>query len=198
MDNTPFYPNQGYLKRNLAPELFSTRSLEALAKAENLARAKGVLSSNLANALLPNALVEGWNNFGIVDGRYGYPPNKRRDQVMENMGLRVVNSDAPEVLKKYADMSRDTVGGYQLFPHAGLDASAKLATALLAEKAHLYGEDKAIERWNGKGRATEEYYGDYVQADAKNHARKVQMMVEMLKHPANREISTTYQKLRGY
>lgn len=63
------------------------------------------------------------------------------------------------------------------------------------EKARLYGEDKAIERWNGKGRSIEDDGYTFARADAKNHARKVQEMEGLLKDPANARIAALYRGL---
>lgn len=189
----PFFPSRDYETRNWAPETISSDSLRALASAQATAEKSGVLSRGLASQLLPIAMTEGWDKFGVVDGYMGYPANPRRDATMEKMGLRMANSDDPEILKKWSDGQRDTVDGYRLAPHAGVDQYAKLAAAVLAEKAKLYGEGNAVERWNGKGRATEEFYGEAVQADSANHARKVAEAARMLKRPGNAQLRNTYE-----
>jgi hypothetical protein len=72
--------------------------------------------------------------------------------------------------------------------------SAKMAALVLAEKARLYGEDKAVERWNGKGKAIEDtgYGSEY--ADARNHVSKINEMNKMLAHPLNSNIANAYKR----
>jgi len=72
---------------------------------------------------------------------------------------------------------------------------AKVAAAMLAEKAAIYGQDKAVERWNGNGRTISK--NGQVFADSQNHARKVKLMAEMLKHPANAQTMNFYKSLLG-
>jgi hypothetical protein len=170
--------------------------LTELAKAQKLAQQQGLLSPSLANKMLPNALVEGHELFGVVDGVYGYPATPRRDAAVEAMGLRMANSDDPRILKQWSDVTRDTKAGYSAV-RGDTGTAAKLAALILAEKARLYGEDKAIERWNGKGRAMEDVYGDLIPANAKNHAAKVAEMERMLMNPKNAQIRNTYRGLLG-
>lgn len=191
-----YFPSMKYIERNWQPEQIGQHSLKALAEAEKLARSQGVLSPALADKFMPNALVEGWaNSFGVVNGTYGYPANPRRDEVIRKMGLTMANSDDPALIKKWSNVERDTKAGYRLKHDASPSQYARLAAAILAEKARLYGEDKAIERWNGKGSAVEEDYGALYYADAENHARKVNQMAEMLNSPANAKIRNYYRQL---
>lgn len=192
----PYYPSERYITKNLAPESFNYEPLASLAEAQTKAVKSGLLSENLAGKLLPNALVEGWDNYGVIDGSLGYPANKRRDAMFAKMGMHMANSDSPDLLKKWANVQRDTVGGYRLL-HPSQDMSARMAAIVLAEKAHLYGEDNAIERWNGKGKAVEDYYGESVKADSKNHVRKVDEMIRMLNHPKNASMRNVYRGLLG-
>lgn len=199
MDNTtqrlPYYPNQGYLDKNWRPETFSAASLAALAKAQKIAVANKVLSEQLAAKMLPNALTEGWDMFGVLGGRYGYPATPSRDNVLRSLGLSVSDDSSPD-----ADIVRYGKDGYQINPQIvdkdrQVEINARLAAAILAEKARLYGEDNAIERWNGKGSAIERYAGLTVPANAKNHAAKVAEVERMLAHPANATILEAYQQM---
>lgn len=196
-----FFPNQKYIDSKWKPEQYPMNSLTSLANAERLARATGVLSESLASQMFPNALTEGHSHFGIVNGRYGYPASPERDKILKKMGLTIgpmqgsVGTDM--------DIVSDPKTGYWVNrnitdPSRQVDISARLSAAILAEKARLYGEDKAIERWNGKGRAVERYDNRAIQADAGKHARKVQTMAEMLSNPANAEIMAAYKAARGY
>ena len=179
-----YYPSEKYIRKNWAPEEFSAQDLKAIAESENVARKSGTLSNRLAEMLLPNALVENNPSFGVVDAKFGYPPNTARDALFTRLGLKV---------DKVAD-------GYEL-PRSNnttAEQRALMAAAVLSEKARLYGEDKAVERYNGKGRAVEEDYGYSARADSANHARKVQEMARMLQDPLNAAIMQTYRQYRGY
>ena len=193
-----YIPSDKYIRKGWKPEQIDESTLANLAKAQALAQKVGLLSPNLANQMLPNALVEGWSNYGVVDNKLGYPPNKRRDDAFEKMGMTVANSDAPQVIKNWSHVLRDTKEGYWLpqVTHSQQNA-AKLAAITLAEKAKLYGEDKAIERWNGRGRAIEDVDGSLVQADSANHARKVAEMARLLQHPSNAKLMNMYKGLLG-
>ena len=110
-----YFPSMKYIEKNWQPEQIGQHSLKALAEAEKLARSQGVLSPGLADKFMPNALIEGWpNSFGVVDGTYGYPANKRRDEVIRKMGLTMANSDDPALIKKWSNVERDTKAGYRL------------------------------------------------------------------------------------
>lgn len=199
--NVPFYPSRAYLDRNWAPEHLPRPALAALAQAQSTAQKEGILPPALAQQMLPMALVEGWpESFGVVDGRYGYPANPRRDELVRRMGFTIANSDDPRLIKKWAQVHRDTRDGYQINPMMQTERgytqmAARMVPLILAEKARLYGEGKAVERFNGRGRAVEEVYGDTVQADSANHARKVAEAGRMLKNPANAHIAALYRGL---
>lgn len=168
-----FYPSQKYIQNNWAPEDVMPGDLVALAQAQRKATDSGVLSTNLARSFLANALVENTPSYGVVNSKLGYPPSPQRDRMFLKLGLKV--NRMPE--------------GYELPTGSGPTQRALMAAAVLAEKARLYGEDKAIERYNGKGRAIEDvpYFGEQ-RADANNHARKVAEAEAMLRHPKNASV----------
>jgi hypothetical protein len=56
--------------------------------------------------------------------------------------------------------------------------------AMMAAKVMNYGEDLAMERWNGQGQG----YGRVGYADAKNHARKVAELELLLTNPKNAQM----------
>lgn len=226
-----YYPNEGYLKKNLKPESIPVEYLSALAKAEKLARQSGVLSQKVADAFLANALVEGrFQNshatqpFGF--NSYGYPVTPQRTDRFKKMGISIgpyVSAEAPpesdnwdmaqwdlwEERKKRAAKPMHQIGIGQENPDEMLEQSAyivqrnapginpefyaKMAAITLAEKAALYGEDRAVERWNGKGVA-KNFKGKVV-ANANNHAKKVSEMMKMLAHPSNLSLMNQYQGL---
>lgn len=87
-ERLPFYPNEGYLRRNWAPEQIPVESLQALAAAQAMAEAQGILPPSLAAMLLPIAITEGrWGDFGV--NQYGYPPTPERDARIQKMGMTV-------------------------------------------------------------------------------------------------------------
>lgn len=218
-DEVPYYPSPKYLRRNWAPEKASRKDIAAVVDAQKRAAKIGALSPELSKALLPNLLTEGRPaQFGVRD--FEYPPNPRRDALLRGMGLALEGDVTPpprppQGISSDADVAewgrRMEAQGYRypdLFPKAGVgyykddyaamdDAdysrtlNARLAAAMLSEKARLYGEDKALERWNGVGSGWA--YGPNTQwADAKNHARKVRTLAQMMEHPANQELMKAY------
>jgi hypothetical protein len=200
-----FYPSEKYLKKNWAPEKIPVNTLKHLASAQRRAVEQGVISPNLANKMLPNTLVEGWDTgYGVVGGTYGYPASKERDAILQKMGL-VVSDYPTNNVNTYPDVMRDQKAKAGYWVPSGLlsadtdrfhKAYASLVPVILAEKARLYGEDKAIERWNGKGRAIEDNgYDDAQVANAMNHVKKVDEMMRMLNHPANAELLNMYKGL---
>ena len=55
----PFYPSQRHIEKNLAPEQnMSNMGLEVLAQANQIARKNKLMSPQLADKMLPTALVE--------------------------------------------------------------------------------------------------------------------------------------------
>lgn len=164
----PYYPSQRYIDRNLAPELnLSMQQLEALAQANQEARRSGLMSAKLADRMLPTLMVEGAT--GISS--WGYPDTPKYREILTKAGL-------PPTLAEINAMPHEGQTDYDRDLRA-----AKLMHAVMAAKAAQYGDEKAIERWNGAGRVAG---GGAVYADAANHARKVLEMEQMLAHPKNK------------
>jgi hypothetical protein len=161
----PYYPQQRYITENLAPDLGITRSqLEALAQANQTAIKSGLMSPALAAKMLPTLLTE--NATGIKS--WGYADTPKYRDILTKAGL-------PPTLKE--------INAMKLSDDYDLEVrNAKLMHAMMAAKAQNYGEDKAIERWNGQGTAK----GGY--ANAANHARKVTELETLLQHPKNAEM----------
>jgi len=169
----PHYPSQRHIEKNLAPEQNMTRmGLEALAQANQEARKNKLMSFSLADKMLPTTLVEGGN---IHINHWGYPDTPKYREILTKAGL-------PPTREGIIDLPRDTTYDQTLI-------QAKLMHALMAAKALQYGEDKALERWNGKG--TNARLG----ADSENHYRKVLETDAMLKHPKNKELMDTWSAL---
>jgi hypothetical protein len=171
----PYYPSQRHIEKNLAPEQNMSRmGLEALAQANQEARKNKLMSPSLADKMLPTTLVEG----GAINiNGWGYPDTPKYREILTRAGL-------PPTREGIIDLPRDTTYDQTLI-------QAKLMHALMAAKASQYGEDKALERWNGKG--TNARLG----ADSANHYRKVLETDAMLKHPKNKELMNTWGALNN-
>ena len=165
----PFYPSQRHIEKNLAPEQnMSNMGLEVLAQANQIARKNKLMSPQLADKMLPTALVEA--SIGI--NNWGYPDTPKYQDILTKAGL-------PPTREGIYALPRDTIYDQELI-------QAKLMHALMAAKAAQYGDDLALERWNGKG--TNVRFG----ADASNHYRKVLETDALLQHPKNKELMDTW------
>jgi hypothetical protein len=165
----PYYPSQRYIEKDLAPELgMSHMQLDALAQANQIARKNKLMSPQLADKMLPTLLVEGATG---VNG-WGYPDTPKYRDILTKAGLPPTRE---EIMRSPIDTEYDR----NLL-------SSKLMHAVMAAKAAQYGDDLALERWNGKG--TNARRG----ADAQNHYRKVLETDAMLKHPKNKEMMDTW------
>lgn len=177
-----YYPNEEYLRRNWAPEKIPEESLRALAQAQKKAVGAKVLSPFLADKFLPNALVEGRS------GLPGYEVDDvtRNLQYDPHMGASFgVRTDTrspmmEQLINQMGGMPKYANQEEEYFDPKG---PALRAAAALAEKAKIYGDEMAIERWSGIGSL------------AKHHVRKVDDMMKMLKHEKNSAIREAYQKM---
>lgn len=214
-----YYPNKKYIERKWAPERVSLSDLMALAQAQKLATQNGVLPQDLADMMLPIAMTEGRmsqyvdgyevpGDFGI--NTYAYPPSQERDARFSRLGLRVGTTAAnppPELAtdqeleawdkarkqeEKNVDVFPSSDRQSYLFDSENPSIAARMAAAMLAEKAAQFGPENAVERWNGNGKRV--VNGKTV-ADSANHKRKVGEMMQMLRDPANAKIWNTYQGL---
>jgi hypothetical protein len=171
----PYYPSQRYIDKNLAPELnLSQQQLEALAQANQEARRSGLMSGRLADRMLPTLMVEGAT--GISS--WGYPDTPKYREILTKAGL-------PPTLEEINNMTYQTDYDRSL-------RKSRLMHAVMAAKAAQYGDEKAIERWNGAGRVAG---GGAVYADAANHARKVLEMERMLANPKNKPFRDAWAEL---
>lgn len=170
----PYYPNQTYFNKNFAPEKLSLQQIEALAEANQQAKRSGLMSSKLADRMLPTLLTEGAT--GISN--WGYPDTPKYRAILEKAGL-------PPTIKEINEIPVGNAYDMAL-------VKSKLMHAVMAAKAAQYGEDKAIERWNGSGKVMS--LGQ-VYADASNHARKVAEMEHVLQHPKNKTMRDTWAEM---
>ncbi len=98
----PHYPQQRYIDKNLAPEKNLTYGdVGELASAARLAHTSGVLPKELADHMLPMAMVEGRpGNFGINDGN-GFRAVPRTLKNAQSLGLDVTDLTDPEVAERH-------------------------------------------------------------------------------------------------
>jgi hypothetical protein len=185
-ESLSYYPNEEYLRRNWAPEKAPVASLRALANAQRQAAQAKIFSPFLADKFLPNALVEGrlaerpGDHYGPgTRADFGFnsllvPRNPDIDRQMAQMGVGdgIYYENRPEF-----------PSGYQQKPTTSTEDRAKMAAITLGQKAKLYGDDLAIERWNGIG------------PGAKAHVQKVNEMMRMLRHPKNQALFDAYQRM---
>ena len=161
----PYYPQTRHIEKNLAPEKdLSRMQLEALAQANQIARHNGLMSHSLADKMLPTTLIE--SATGI--NSWGYPDTPKYRNILIKAGL-------PPTLEEINNMDSSHAYDREL-------RKTKLMHAVMAAKAAQYGEDQALERWNGKGK------GMGGMADSVNHLRKVHEADALLKHPKNKEL----------
>jgi hypothetical protein len=166
---TPFYPQPRYIAQNLAPEYTVTNvQLEALAAANQEALRNGLMSPNLASKMLPTLLTEGRS--GIT--RWDYPDTQKYRNILTKAGL-------PPTIQEIEKTQGNAIYHGSTFDSTLIDS--KLMHAVMAAKAANYGEDNAIEKWNGVG------------ADAANHARKVTELERLLVHPKNKPMVDQWQ-----
>jgi hypothetical protein len=166
----PFYPQQRYIDKNLAPELgMPASNIEALAAANQVAKQNKLMSPYLIERMLPTLLVEG----AMGTRGWGYPDTPKWNQLLEKAGLPPSYEEAVKQRKTLSDFDRQVW-------------DAKMMHAMMAAKSVEYGDQLAIERWNGKGKTIRG-------ADAENHARKVQELTSLLANPKNKEMMNTWQ-----
>ena len=195
----PHYPSQRYVEKNLAPEQsLRYRDIAALARARKQAEAAGVLAPDLAEHLLPMALVEGRSgNFGVLQNGAFYAKPQTVDR-FKKMGLETEGAFAPLEFKDIPGKGRHI--GPSGKAAGDPDAYARIMAAILADKAALVPKgnvDAAVKRYNGKGRAIEDSDGQLQQADVNVYLQKVKAAREMLAHPKNKNLLDYFNSFYG-
>jgi hypothetical protein len=169
----PYYPSQRYIDKNLGPELgMAHTQIDALAKANQEARRNKLLPTSIADKMLPTALAEG----ATGTRGWGYPDTPIYRDILKKAGL-------PE---------KDP---HKYVPTSDYDEElhhARMMHAVMAAKVLNYGEDNALERWNGKGKRI---IGKYTLADSFNHKNKVEEIARLLDHPKNSAMKNTWNTL---
>lgn len=168
----PYYPQQRYFDKGLAPEHMPRMQIEALADAAQTARRNGLMSDKQIERMFPTLLIEnatGTHNFG-------YPVNAHNDRLLQKAGAYEHFDSSGDMYKpaRHDTGVIDSGVGYI----NNRDGSRDMM-AMMAKKTELYGPELALERWNGQGTAK----GGH--ANASNHARKVRELEELLKDPKN-------------
>jgi hypothetical protein len=98
----PHYPQRRYVEKNLAPELnLSYGDVAELAEARRLAEATGVLPREVAEHMLPMAMVEGrQGNYGINEGN-AFRATPAALERAKKLGLAVADMTDPAVAEKH-------------------------------------------------------------------------------------------------
>lgn len=185
----PYYPQQRYIDKNLAPETMPVESLRALAKAQREATEKGFLRPEVADLMLANTLTEGRpDDFGVNDDvnpksrAYSMvaPHEAARAEFVKgiNFGDAITDSDL-EGLERQAAQKQSK---YDWRGHNAAKAAAILSDKqTLADKIRPGGDPmEVIKLWNGTGPLTE------------RHAARVSVVQELLSHPKNAAIKQLY------
>ena len=156
MPDFPYYPNQKYIQKNWAPERISVGDLMAMANAQKLATQQGILTPQLANHLLPIALVEGRfgrnetksdSDYGL--NHFGYPPTPERDAAFKKMGLQVGRFDLPPEASGWGDQELEAYARKQPFyPIIKNDQGYSLNDP---EQGDLYAQENAPNNVDWKG-----------------------------------------------
>jgi hypothetical protein len=193
----PYYPSKRHVTPDKngypqAPEVKLTyNDVRNIAQARNEAISSGVLTKDLAEHLLPMAMVEGHPaNFGIKNNNEFYNHKSTRD-FFTKMGLTVDTEDKkPDIaINKERNM---------LYPAKSMETSlgaARTMAAIVAEKARVAKSqvpEIAIKKYNGKGKAIENDFGLAVPADVNKYWSKVQEARELLPHPLNKDFYDFY------
>lgn len=192
-DPFPFYPSDKHLQKNLAPEkTLGRKELERLKSARNKAIEMEVLDPELADYMLPIAMVEGRpNSYGIMHDNkfYASPTNKR---LFAQMGIPL--EDLSKHYDRGEEVPQNTAPPFYIakdkrgdkFIHFGQGADQykpELMAVILAIKNQgSSGIHETLERWNGAGE------------QARHHREKVMRASELLDHPKNLELMKSWRR----
>ena len=187
----PFYPSERHIKYNQAPEKsLTTDTVESIAKARRLAEETGVLTPELGEHLLPIAMTEGWGAGMGIKGDNAFYASRRLKDSLAKMGLE----DGTDYTTSYVK------GEPHISPIPTDDNGPRLAAVILGEKSKLKGiktVEDAVKRYNGKGKAMEEYYGATVPADVNVYWKKVSESKRLLDHPINAPLRKHFSSVYG-
>jgi hypothetical protein len=200
-----FVPNLGYLdpRKPKAPERSIDRGGAAsIANAQRQAENTGVLTKELGQYFPAIAMTEGWGpNMGVKMGTTDnalYASQRTKD-ALAKMNLR----EGKDFIVVDVRSKKDG----KMYPHyiAGQDLEfadvPKLAAVYLGEAAKVRAAKGdvslagAIEKYNGKGKATEIIGGKRVPADSKAYVKKVMEAFDLRNHPTNAEFYKHYNSI---
>lgn len=159
----PFYPAERYVKYRHAPETSLTaEDLSQIAAARRQAEKAQILSPELAEQLLPMAMVEGEGlKLGILENQGGYYASRQLMKKLSDMELE----EGKDYLTSYIKGEKHVVP---------LKGSPALAAVILSEKAalkHVGGDvEKAVTAYN---------------IGTPTHWEKVKEARRLLSHPMN-------------
>ena len=201
-----YYPAAHYLtKKWKAESVLTDRDVYALGKAARKAVDSGVLDKQLAEYMLPMAMVEDRSgNFGIRKDMALYPHAKTVD-AFKRMGLSVDThkSDTRGLGDIFALPAPLRITGegrdkYLTLHNArSTEANASIMAGLLAHKASLNRKgtvEDHIKRYNGVGTAMELEKGEWIPANTDIYLKKVKDAKAMLAHPLNKGMLSIYNK----
>ena len=200
-----FIPRLDYVDLNKpkVPERTIDRGAAAfIAGAQRQAEAAGVLTKELGQYFPAIAMTEGWgSNMGLKLGTIDnalYTSQRTKD-ALAKMNLQ----EGKDFI--VVDVRNRTDG--KMYPHyiPNADISRenmpKLAAVYLGEAAKVraargdLSPAGAIEKYNGKGRATEIIDGKRVPANSKAYVKKVMETFDLRNHPANAEFYKHYNSI---
>ena len=195
----PFSPSQRYIDEGLDQErTLSGADLASIAAAHKRAVERGVLSPQLAEHLLPMAMVEGWgSDLGVrtgkkvdIDQAVGFYASQRFKHSLSEMGLE-------EGKDYFTYQAKDKTNKMQKYIQP-LQGSAAMSAAILGEKSKLQVAggtlEGALKAYNGQGKATEYLDGKPVPADAKKYLAKVLEAKKLLAHESNAKLRNYYSR----
>ena len=201
-ESLSFIPSLNYLNpsKPKAPEQSINRGAAAdIASAQRQAENTGVLTKELGQYFPAIAMTEGWGSgMGVKMGTTDNAlyTSQRTKNALAKMDLK----EGQDFI--VVDVRNKTDG--KIYPHyiASDDISSanlsKLAAVYLGEAAKVraargdLSPAGAIEKYNGKGTATEIVYGMPVPANSKTYVKKVMEAFDLRNHPTNAEFYKHY------
>ena len=191
----PFYPQERYVKYNLAPERsLSAGNITAIARARKLAEDTGTLSPEVANYMLPIAMTEGWGaRMGVRgDSANALYASQRVRRFVKNMGLEEGKHFTKTMIKNEPHFLFNNGDGDDP------DVWPRAAAVYLAEKAALLGKnalpEAVVKRYNGAGSAMEDVMGELVPANVQTYWKKVEEARRLLDHPQNQNLRQYFEQ----
>lgn len=208
-----FYPNQDYIRKNLAPEQYFENDLAALAKAQREAVKSGVMTPEVAKYFLANVLTEGTKrsgNYGLSFPYYSPSGADLYKEAAKKMGIspkvagpegrpydyRIVPSSSTP--GKFEVKERRTVPPNATFyePRNTFDEKGHFnyVDKSYSAEDRLYNAKLAAMILGSKGKVPQEAITAWngIGAGAENHWKKVQALQDALNLPQNAALMKKY------